>query len=138
MGKSQFIIDDGLHEVVFKNNAGEEFCKFSFNPSDSGLVPRIESFIDFIENSTLDEEGDTIQQIIELDEKIKQQFDIALNREVSKDAFAVYNPCTVFANGKMFIEYIVEKLGDVIESETDKRLKKKYAKIKKATEKNRV
>ena len=50
MGASSFVIDDGLYEVTFKNNNEEVFAKFSFNPSDTGLLSRYDSFIDFLDN----------------------------------------------------------------------------------------
>ena len=138
MSTSQFIIDDGLHDVVFKNNKGEVFSEFSFNPSDTGLLSRYDSFIEFLESLEIKEDGDTASQILEFENSIKEKIDELFNRNVSESIFKTYSPCTIFANGDMFIEVVVKHMGDVIEKETDNRLKKKVAKIKKATEKNRV
>lgn len=138
MSTSQFIIDDGLHNVVFKNNKGEVFSEFSFNPSDTGLLSRYDSFIEFLESLEIKEDGDTASQILEFENSIKEKIDELFNRNVSESIFKTYSPCTIFANGDMFIEVVVKHMGDVIEKETDNRLKKKVAKIKKATEKNRV
>ena len=129
MSTSQFIIDDGLHNVVLKNKNGEVFSEFSFNPSDTGLLSRYDSFIEFLESLEIKEDGDTASQILEFENSIKEKIDELFNRNVSESIFKTYSPCTIFANGDM---------GDVIEKETDNRLKKKVAKIKKATEKNRV
>lgn len=138
MNTSQFIIDDGLHNVVFKNNKGEVFSEFSFNPSDTGLLSRYDSFIEFLESLEIKEDGDTASQILEFENSIKEKIDELFNRNVSESIFKTYSPCTIFANGDMFIEVVIKHMGDVIEKETDNRLKKKVAKIKKATEKNRV
>lgn len=138
MSTSQFIIDDGLHNVVFKNNKGEVFSEFSFNPSDTGLLSRYDSFIEFLESLEIKEDGDTASQILEFENSIKEKIDELFNRNVSESIFKTYSPCTIFANGDMFIEVVIKHMGDVIEKETDNRLKKKVAKIKKATEKNRV
>ena len=138
MSTSQFIIDDGLHNVVFKNNKGEVFSEFSFNPSDTGLLSRYDSFIEFLESLEIKEDGDTASQILEFENSIKEKIDELFNRNVSENIFKTYSPCTIFANGDMFIEVVIKHMGDVIEKETDNRLKKKVAKIKKATEKNRV
>lgn len=138
MNTSQFIIDDGLHNVVFKNNNGEVFSEFSFNPSDTGLLSRYDSFIEFLESLEIKEDGDTASQILEFENSIKEKIDELFNRNVSESIFKTYSPCTIFQNGDMFIEVVIKHMGDVIEKETDNRLKKKVAKIKKATEKNRV
>lgn len=138
MSTSQFIIDDGLHNVVLKNKNGEVFSEFSFNPSDTGLLSRYDSFIEFLESLEIKEDGDTASQILEFENSIKEKIDELFNRNVSESIFKTYSPCTIFANGDMFIEVVIKHMGDVIEKETDNRLKKKVAKIKKATEKNRV
>ncbi len=138
MSTSQFIIDDGLHNVVLKNKNGEVFSEFSFNPSDTGLLSRYDSFIEFLESIEIKEDGDTASQILEFENSIKEKIDELFNRNVSESIFKTYSPCTIFANGDMFIEVVIKHMGDVIEKETDNRLKKKVAKIKKATEKNRV
>lgn len=138
MSTSQFIIDDGLHDVVLKNKNGEVFSEFSFNPSDTGLLSRYDSFIEFLESLEIKEDGDTASQILEFENSIKEKIDELFNRNVSESIFKTYSPCTIFANGDMFIEVVIKHMGDVIEKETDNRLKKKVAKIKKATEKNRV
>ena len=138
MSTSQFIIDDGLHNVVLKNKNGEVFSEFSFNPSDPGLLSRYDSFIEFLESLEIKEDGDTASQILEFENSIKEKIDELFNRNVSESIFKTYSPCTIFANGDMFIEVVEKHMGDVIEKETDNRLKKKVAKIKKATEKNRV
>ena len=138
MSTSQFIIDDGLRNVVLKNKNGEVFSEFSFNPSDTGLLSRYDSFIEFLESLEIKEDGDTASQILEFENSIKEKIDELFNRNVSESIFKTYSPCTIFANGDMFIEVVIKHMGDVIEKETDNRLKKKVAKIKKATEKNRV
>ena len=138
MSTSQFIIDDGLHNVVLKNKNEEVFSEFSFNPSDTGLLSRYDSFIEFLESLEIKEDGDTASQILEFENSIKEKIDELFNRNVSESIFKTYSPCTIFANGDMFIEVVIKHMGDVIEKETDNRLKKKVAKIKKATEKNRV
>lgn len=138
MSASQFIVDDGLHNIVLKNKNGEVFSEFSFNPSDTGLLSRYDSFIEFLESLEIKEDGDTASQILEFENSIKEKIDELFNRNVSESIFKTYSPCTIFANGDMFIEVVIKHMGDVIEKETDNRLKKKVAKIKKATEKNRV
>lgn len=137
MGTSSFVIDDGLHEIVFKNNKDEVFAKFAINPADTGMLSRYDSFIEYLDSVNVPNDVQP-EDIVRLESDIKQKLDELFNREVSKDIFKVYSPCTMFANGDMYIEVVVRHISDVIESETDVRLKKKIAKIKKATEKNRV
>lgn len=139
MGTSKFIVDDGLHEVVLENNKGEVFCNFFFHPADMGLIERYEHLVDFLNTASIDDEdGDTPQAITKLETEVKEEFDKLLNRKVSGEVFKVYSPCTLFANGDMFVEVLIKHIGEVIEKESGQRLKKKVAKIKKATEKNRV
>ncbi len=137
MGTSSFVIDDGLHEIVFKNNKDEVFAKFAINPADTGMLSRYDYFIEYLDSVNVPNDVQP-EDIVRLESDIKQKLDELFNREVSKDIFKVYSPCTMFANGDMYIEVVIKHISDVIESETDVRLKKKIAKIKKATEKNRV
>ena len=113
MSTSQFIIDDGLHNVVLKNKNGEVFSEFSFNPSDTGLLSRYDSFIEFLESLEIKEDGDTASQILEFENSIKEKIDELFNRNVSESIFKTYSPCTIFANGDMFIEVVLKHMGDV-------------------------
>lgn len=135
---STFVIDDGLHEVIFKNNKGEVFCEFSFNPADTGILNRYDKFVEWLESQDIKDEDDFTERIKVLDADIKEKVNEMIGREVSDGIFKVYTPCTFFANGDMFVEVLLQHIGDVIEKETNARVKKKVAKIKKATAKNRV
>ena len=73
--------------------------------------------------------------ILELSDRLEEQIDYLLNSKASKSVFAICNPLTLTESGDFFIENIIVEIADVIEQVTDQRIKKKQAKIKRATSK---
>lgn len=129
---SEFItIDDGSKEYVFKNKLGEEFAKFSFNPTDPYIIKRFENVQEYMSSVSVSDSDDTAGAIVKLNEDIAEQFNVLCGKDVS-GLFTLYAPLTLFANGDFYCEVVLEKIGDFIESELNVRFEKKKAKIKKA------
>lgn len=130
------IIDDGTQEYNFKNNAGEVFASVTFNPSDTGLFERYKKVASYFESYDFSiDEKNPEESIIKIDNDVKEQFNVLLNKDVAASLFGVYTPCTIFANGDLFAEVALKCIGNWIGSETTARFNKKVANIKKYTDK---
>lgn len=129
------VIDDGTKEYIFKNMQGKEFAKFSFNPTDVGMLERYDKVADTFKSFEFDENKPVSEQVTELNNKLKEQFDFLVGKDISSELFSTYTPCTIFANGDFFAEVAFNHIGQFIESEMNVRLDKKLAKIKKIASK---
>lgn len=129
------VIDDGTKEYIFKNMQGKEFAKFSFNPTDVGMLERYDKVADTFKSFEFDESKPVSEQVTELNSKLKEQFNYLVGKDISSELFSNYTPCTIFANGDFFAEVAFNHIGQFIESEMNIRLDKKLAKIKKIASK---
>lgn len=127
-------VKTGALNVILTNEDDEEIGRFPFNPVDLNIVRRYEEVVDNLEKMELPEDA-TEQDILELSDKLEGQIDYLLNSKASKSVFAICNPLTLTESGDFFIENIIVEIADIIEQVTDQRIKKKQAKIKRATSK---
>ena len=137
---NEAVIDDGSELYTIKNKNGEIICQFSFNPTDTGILDRYKEVSKDISDYDLVKKSDEIgmeKAIVELDNYIREKFNILFNKDVSSGIFGVYAPCTVIANGDFFAEAVMEQMQKFIENAFNVRLENKKAKIKKATAKYR-
>lgn len=126
-------LDAGFITVPIRDaNDEKELGSFKFNPNDLDIVKRYEKASAILESITVpDDAGE--EAVFEVSDKIKEQLDFLLNCKVSDDIFAICNPLTLTADGDFFVEKVVDGIAGLIEQVMDVRLKKKKAKIKKAT-----
>lgn len=127
-------VKTGALNVILTNESDEEIGRFSFNPSDLNIVKRYDEVLKNLNNMEITEDA-TEKDVLALSEELEKQIDYLLNTKSSKNIFSICNPLTLTENGDFFIENILEEIANVIEDVTDKRLKKKAAKIKRATSK---
>lgn len=127
-------VKTGSLNVILTNEDDEEIGRFPFNPVDLNIVRRYEEVVANLEKMELPEDA-TEQDILELSDKLEGQIDYLLNSKASKSVFAICNPLTLTESGDFFIENIIVEIADIIEQVTDQRIKKKRAKIKRATSK---
>lgn len=141
MGNNQnteFIIDDGAKPYSFVNPLGETFAEFSFNPADTGIVKRYEDLMKFIDNLDYsDEDLEDGKIILTVDNLLEEQFDLLFGKKMKDGLFMMYRPLTLFPDGSFYAEVILKQLGIIIEKETNTRINKKIAKIRKDVAKNR-
>lgn len=127
-------VKTGAVNVVLTNENDEEIGKFSFNPNDLNIIKRYEEVVKKLDSIELSEDAKE-DEIFQLTDEIEKQIDYLLNAKTAKGIFAECNPLTLTESGEFFVEIILEQIGDIVEQVTDKRIKKKQAKIKKATSK---
>lgn len=127
-------VKTGALNVVLTNEDDTEIGRFSFNPVDLNIIRRYEEVVANLEKMEVPEDA-TEKDILELSDRLEEQIDYLLNSKASKSVFAICNPLTLTESGDFFIENIIVEIADVIEQVTDQRIKKKQAKIKRATSK---
>ena len=127
-------VKTGALNVVLTNEDDTEIGRFSFNPVDLNIIRRYEEVVANFEKMEVPEDA-TEKDILELSDRLEEQIDYLLNSKASKSVFAICNPLTLTESGDFFIENIIVEIADVIEQVTDQRIKKKQAKIKRATSK---
>lgn len=125
-------VKTGALNVVLTNEDDTEIGRFSFNPVDLNIIRRYEEVVANLEKMEVPEDA-TEKDILELSDRLEEQIDYLLNSKASKSVFAICNPLTLTESGDFFIENIIVEIADVIEQVTDQRIKKKQAKIKRAT-----
>ena len=128
-------VDTGAVTVpIVDEKDGELIGEFKFNPNDLDIVKRYEKVVEALESINLEEDADG-DAILKVSDEIKVQIDYLLNYSVSSEIFAKCNPLTLTTDGDFFVEKVIEGIASLIEKVMDQRLKKKKAKIQKATAK---
>ena len=138
MGKTVAVIDDGTKTYDIKNKYGKILCTFSFNPSDTGIVPRYEEAL-----KNIDAKADAIKKsgkrkeemTAEAEQYIKEQYDYLFNADVSGSFFSVMGPLSLLPSGVLFSQHVMIVIGKLVEEETGKRIKKLNDRISKYTKK---
>lgn len=133
-------IDDGLKTYDIVNQDGKLLGQFSFNPSDTNIVRRhaevLESLEKLAQNVPDDTDAsDSVEALKKMEDIIYEKVDYLLNADVARDFFAIMGPFTPLANGQMFLENVIDAIGQAISAETGARVKKLNARVRKHTAK---
>ena len=135
---SKLRVETGALAVEVEDETGVVIGSFSFNPADSNILKRYGAVVDFFNGVSFDEtlpEQEQLNAMNNLADDIAGQFDYLLGPGVAEGVFGRCGPLTATKNGDFFFEQVLQGVGSLIESVTKKRLDKKLAKIRKATEK---
>lgn len=130
-------IDDGILMFTFTNNQNEIFASFRLNPTDVNIAARAEEVSTFFEKTEETVKNVTsAKEAAKLNELIQDKINYLLGYEASKDLFREpITATTVFGNGQMFANIVLDKVADAIAPEIEKRRKKMQAEVDKYTEK---
>lgn len=130
-------IDDGILTFTFTNNQNEIFAFFRLNPTDVNIAARAEEVSAFFEKTEETVKNVTsAKEAAKLNELIQDKINYLLGYEASKDLFREpITATTVFGNGQMFANIVLDKVADAIAPEIEKRRKKMQAEVDKYTEK---
>lgn len=130
-------IDDGILTFTFTNNQNEIFASFRLNPTDVNIAARAEEVSAFFEKTEETVKNVTsTKEAAKLNELIQDKINYLLGYEASKDLFREpITATTVFGNGQMFANIVLDKVADAIAPEIKKRRKKMQAEVDKYTEK---
>ena len=130
-------IDDGILMFTFTNNQNEIFASFRLNPTDVNIAARAEEVSAFFEKTEETVKNVTsAKEAAKLNELIQDKINYLLGYEASKDLFREpITATTVFGNGQVFANIVLDKVADAIAPEIEKRKKKMQAEVDKYTEK---
>lgn len=130
-------IDDGILTFTFTNNQDEIFASFRLNPTDVNVAARAEEVSEFFENlEDSVKDVKSTKEAAKLNELIQDKINYLLGYEASKDLFKEpITATTVFGNGQMFANIVLDKVADAITPEIEKRRKKMQEAVNKYTEK---
>lgn len=128
-------IDDGILTFTFTNNQNEIFASFRLNPTDVNIAARAEEVSAFFEKMEETVKNVTsAKEAAKLNELIQDKINYLLGYEASKDLFREpVTATTVFGNGQMFANIVLDKVADAIAPEIEKRRKKMQAEVDKYT-----
>ena len=130
MEKLTLKVDTGAVTVDVENENGKKIGEFEFVPTDTDIVNRYGSVVEFFNNVSFNEN--------EGNEEIREQFDHLFNYPVSDSIFGKCGPLTPVQNGDFFFEVVLDGIRSIIEKVTNERIEKKMKKIRKATAKYHV
>lgn len=141
--KKTDIIDTGLVEFILPFDRGEE--KIFFNPNDVEFFIRLTDMINSISEmydnlaDEYEKTGDNFEKleiIRKLNNKIKDEFDVAFGNNVSETIFKYVSPHGIVAKNQYFSFYILDYLMPKIEKETGKTSKATMSALEKAMSKH--
>lgn len=115
-------INDGLKTYEIKNQKGELLGEITFNPMDANIIERYNDRIKKLEAKEKEfkqKKEQTIEDVIEEDNFIKQTIDEIFNAPVSEKFFSIMGVRSV-VNGKFYFEFVIEVLGRIIKEEGNK------------------
>ena len=140
---SKKIIDTGLVEFILPFDRGEE--RVYFNPNDVEFFIRLTDMINNISEmydgladkyEKTEDSFEKLEIIRELNNKIKDAFDVAFGNNVSDVIFKYVSPHGIVAGNQYYSFYILDYLMPLIEKETGKTSKATVSALEKAMNKH--
>lgn len=121
-------------EYEFLDFDGGILFTLRFNP-DLDIARRYEKTVDFLNNMFEGQDEKDVDAFFTKSDELKEQLNEMFGSDISTPIFSVMNPFTPLENGKFYVEEIIEKLGQIVESELDVRVKKVQSRQSKYTAK---
>lgn len=138
MEKLTLKVNTGAVTVDVENESGKKIGEFEFVPTDTDIVNRYGSVVEFFNNVSFDESEKDEEIVKKFSGEIREQFDHLFNYPVSDSIFSKCGPLTPVQNGDFFFEVVLDGIRGIIEKVTNERVEKKMKKIRKATAKYHV
>ena len=137
---SKLTLNTGVKTYDIEDENGKMLGTISIYPNDFNIGKRamevqkkIVEYITSAEQIAVENDESAIEQITEIDNKIKEQLDYLFNSDVSKTVFSGLHCLNVTEDGRYFIERFLEMIMPVINSELDKSLKASQKRVNKYT-----
>lgn len=122
-----------VEEYEFLDIEGKHLFTIQLNAADLDIIKRYEEVVDFLDE-IIKREMDT-NEFFEMCEELKARLNKLFNSDISTPIFSVMNPFTPLTSGKLYIEEIIDKIGEIVEQELDTRVKKVQSRTNKYTAK---
>lgn len=126
-----------VEEYEFLDANDNVMFKIALNPGDVGIASRYEEVVDYLNslNIPADEGADIGIELDKIKTELGAKLDNVFNMPISSQIFSVMHPFAVLADGRLYIEEIVDKICGVIEAELNVRTKKVQSRLAKYTAK---
>lgn len=120
-----------VEEYEFLDANDNVMFKIALNPGDVGIASRYEEVVDYLNGLTVPTSDgvDIGDELDKIKEELGEKLDNVFNMPISSQIFSVMHPFAVLADGKLYIEEIVDKICGVIESELNVRTKKVQSRL---------
>ena len=135
---SKLTLNTGVKTYCIEDETGKPLGIISIYPNDFNIGTRAKEaqkkIIECIESAELiagENEAEAIEQITNLDNKIKEQLNYLFNSDVSGTVFNGLHCLNVTQDGKYFIENFLDMIIPVINSELDNALKASKTRVDK-------
>lgn len=133
---NKIVINDGYKTYDIENQDGKLLGQFSFNPSDTNIVKRHSEVVEHLEKLEIPDDGTDLVDVLNSVEKvIYEEINYLLDSDVAETFFSIMGPLSPLGNGQLFIESVLDAIGQAIQMETGERVKKINGKIRKHTSK---
>lgn len=122
-----------VEEYEFLDANDNVMFKIALNPGDVGIASRYEEVVDYLNllNIPADEGVDIGVELDKIKTELGAKLDNVFNMPISSQIFSVMHPFAVLADGRLYIEEIVDKICGVIEAELNVRTKKVQSRLAK-------
>jgi len=113
-------LDTGIQRFNFTDLDGHVFAHFSINPADINLAARASEVSDYFREI---DDSPTVDRAIELNREIEDKIAYVLGCDRA-DVFAEISALTIFPDGRMFAQVIMDKIIETVEPALEDRKKK--------------
>lgn len=127
-------IDDGSRTYEIVNQDDVVLGTFTFNPSDANIIKRYDAVVDELGRYAEQDFVMTQDKFVEIQSELVSKMNDLVGADTESTFFSICGALSPMANGKLFIQVVLEAIGAVIEKETKKRMKKVDAQVSKYLE----
>ena len=146
MTDNTIVIDDGSVEVTVRNKNGDEIGRFSFQPTDLGIIERFNKLatdfesitaplekLDIASDGTVDSEDEgQLSALHEAEKKLFAACDSLFQSPVSTAFFSKTHPFSPIG-GRFFCETVLEALGKFVSAQFEREVKQINSRVGKYT-----
>lgn len=128
-------INDGSKSYEIVNQNDVVLGVFTFNPSDMNIIEKYNDVIDSLKTATEKMNAGTEEELIAASNLLREKMDLLFGEDTSRTFFSVTGPLTPLSNGQLFVENVLEAIGEIVEKEMNVRIKKVRGRMDKYTAK---
>lgn len=122
----QIRIDDGSKTYELVNVDGEVIGRITLRPTDTNIVEKYDKVIEALETyfNQMQDKPFEKEDFVNAQKEIVDRFSDLIGEDASKTIFSICGAFTPMASGQLFLEVVIEAIGNIIEKEAKTRMKK--------------
>ena len=122
----RIVINDGFKSYEIVNQDGDVIGVFRFNPADSNILKRYQEVQDSLEQyaKKFNDTEATVELFNAAQDEIVNRVSELVGADTSKSFFSICGAFTPMADGRLYVETIMEAIGQVIQTEVNANMKK--------------